>query len=135
MLVVALAFLGLDFYTKRSAEEHAKQDYAKIEQMEAALKELMPRYVQSNFDVNEKEEYWMDGEFIESCPDEKLVKLIREKLGDEFKYTLTNGDQIIIHACTYNINFELYVKSPGDDTNMIYPDWKYSKLSSPDDAS
>ena len=133
LLLISLCFAGWDYYSKNSARENAEADYEKITEVETALREVLPQYVQANFNADERKEYWLTEEFMTENPDDKFVQLVNDKFGEDYKYTLTNGDHIVIHACNYNIGFQLFVDSPGNVREMIYPDWNYSKLEEPGD--
>ncbi len=63
--------------------------------------------------------YEKDGDFY---------KRIVQKLGSDYNTTLSTGDPIFIGIYPVNRSAKVYVGDPNDPNNMVYPEWKSTKI-------
>lgn len=59
--------------------------------------------------------------------DDDFFKKLREDLGEDFNWKLSNGDSLFIGVLPYRNSYRIYAGSP-DESHMLYPDWNYEKL-------
>lgn len=54
-------------------------------------------------------------------------------LGEDFSTVLSNGDRLFVGFLPFRQSYRIYAGDPRNDTSMIYPDWKYTKISPEND--
>lgn len=59
--------------------------------------------------------------------DDEFFKKLRNDLGEDFHWKLSNGDSIFIGVLPHNNSYRIYAGTP-DDNHMLYPDWTYTAL-------
>lgn len=61
--------------------------------------------------------------------DGDFYKKIAAKLGSDYNTTLSTGDPVFVGIYPVNRAAKVYVGDPQDPNNMVYPEWKSTKIS------
>ena len=130
MLVIAALFFTADQITERMKLENMERDYASIEELCTAVGEVTQVYCHSSWGKDNREDFGFTADVI-TLEYNEFLKLLNEKLSQDFQPALSNGDMLYVRAHSYNILYEIYAGDPSDGGNMLYPEWHYEKLPLP----
>lgn len=122
MLALCFVIVGCDGGSSVRTE---KDDYETIEILNNEMKEITNSSVVSSVGDNGTWNIFELGLMYEKEDD--FFKKLREDLGEDFNWKLTNGDSLFIGILPYRNSYRIYAGSP-DEAHMLYPDWNYESL-------
>lgn len=122
MFAVCLLLMGCDGGTGTRTE---KDDYETIETLNNEMKEIIHSSAVSSVGDNGTWNIFELGLMYEK--DDDFFKKLREDLGEDFQWKLSNGDSLFIGILPYKNSYRIYAGSP-DKAHMLYPDWNYEEL-------
>ncbi|MBO6300536.1 MAG: hypothetical protein J6N53_17030 [Lachnospiraceae bacterium] len=102
-------------------------DYDKIETVRQAVEQLAGTSAVKSLGTDQGQWYIFDLRLIYQKDGEFYTKLA-EKLGENFDSKLSNGDYLFIGVYPLRGSYRVYAGDPANENNMLYPEWKYSKL-------
>lgn len=122
MLALCFVVVGCD---SGSSSQKGKDDYEIIETLNNEMKEISKSSVVSSVGDNGTWNIFELGLMYEK--DDDFFKKLREDLGEDFQWKLSNGDSLFIGILPYKNSYRIYAGSPDKD-HMLYPDWNYESL-------
>ena len=102
-------------------------DYDKIETVRQAVEQLAGTAAVKSVGTDQGQWYIFDLRLIYQKDGEFYSKLA-EKLGEDFDSKLSNGDYLFVGVFPLRGSYRIYAGDPANENNMLYPEWKYSKL-------
>ena len=123
---VVLIVLGISLMKdKAPATDKTTADYESIEAVHKEMESLKNTSMLSKGGAGGQWNLYELGLMYEK--DNEFFKKMRQDLGEDFHWKLSNGDSIFIGVLPHNNSYRIYAGKPNED-NMLYPDWNYSKL-------
>lgn len=129
IIICLMIMLFLQQKNEQAALDQAAQiqtDYEKVDQVVAALKKVS-QLAPVKAGINPTRRVYFDLRVMYEKNDAIYVAL-KSELGEDFDSKLSTGEYIFA-GLTVKGNPEVYIGSPAsDESNMVYPDWNYTKL-------
>lgn len=126
LLIIVALCVGIYMKVGDSKEAKIDQDYDKIETVKKAMeKEVHTSSVRT---VDHLDSWNIFDLRLIYEKDGKFYKNLKADLGDDFDTKLSTGDYIFVGVYPVNQTYRIYAGDPADPNNMLYPDWKYTKL-------
>lgn len=122
MLTMCFLLVGCD---SGSSSKTTTDDYKTIETLNNEMKKISKSSVVSAVGDNGTWNIFELGLMYEK--DDDFFKKLREDLGEDFSWKLSNGDSLFIGVLPYRNSYRIYAGSP-DEAHMLYPDWNYEAL-------
>lgn len=102
-------------------------DYEKIETVRQAVEQVAGSAAVRSVGTDQGQWYVYDLRLIYQKDGEFFSKL-KDKLGEGFDTQLSNGDYLFIGVLPMNNSYRIYAGDPANENNMLYPEWKYTRL-------
>ena len=102
-------------------------DYDKIETVRQAVEQLAGTAAVKSVGTDQGQWYIFDLRLIYQKDGEFYTKLA-EKLGEDFDSRLSNGDYLFVGVFPLRGSYRVYAGDPANENNMLYPEWKYTRL-------
>lgn len=130
VLILVLIGGSIFWYVNHQKETKAaaqiEQDYAKIEEVKKAGEKLAKTSKVKAFG-NQAAWYIFDVRAAYQKED-AFNKALQAELGADFDNQLSNGDYIFLGVYPANQKIKVFAGDPANPENMVYPEWKYTKL-------
>ncbi|MBR0132626.1 MAG: hypothetical protein IJM14_06050 [Lachnospiraceae bacterium] len=127
LIIGVVIFFALKKNSSEKKEDNTASDYQKIETVKKALDELSGTSAIKTAGSDQGQWYIFDMRLIDEKTEAFYVQL-KTKLGKDFNSKLSNGDYLFIGVFPLRGSYRIYAGDPADSNNMLYPDWKYTKL-------
>ena len=127
LIVIALIIYGVYSTNSKKAEEKVNNDLEIIRQVDEACQKIaVSKQVFSLGDAGT----WhiFDLELIYQNEGECYEAFVF-LLGEDFNTVLSNGDRLFVGFLPFRQSYRIYAGDPRNEENMLYPDWKYTKIS------
>lgn len=125
LLIIALVAVTFIFAKKEEKAASKEKDYEKIELLNSALSHTIAKYTPPF--GNQAAWYVYDARVIYE-KDDTFHKELQKELGKDFDPKLSTGDYLGVGVLPLYNKYRIYVGDPGDMNNMVYPEWKSTKL-------
>ena len=124
---VVLIVCGVSLFKGKSSSpaDKTKSDYETIEAVHKEMESLKNSSMLSKGGTGGQWNVYELGLMYQK--DDEFFKKLRDDLGEDFRWKLSNGDSIFIGVLPHNNSYRIYAGTPNDG-NMLYPDWNYTKL-------
>lgn len=129
-IVVLFAVKGVTT-VKKAGEDKKAADYEKIEKVTKALEKVVLSKAILSF--NDRGRWYMFDLRVLKDKDEQFYKDLYKELGEDFDNKLSTGDYIFGGVLPYIQSYRVYAGDPTKESNMLYPDWNYTKLEKKDE--
>ena len=126
-ILLILIVIILIFTAKNKYEEHRRQTHAEDLSWINKLISACSKTAASEKIFEATPYVYFDAGYIDSENSEPFIYM-RSLVGNDFKSRLSNGDTLWFLFDLENRTFEIYADDPEIKDNMIYPNWKYSKI-------
>ncbi len=127
-VVVIFVLIGVFVFSvsKNDKKEQTVNDYEIIETVRAAASRVVETSAISAYD-NQAAWYIFDLRAMYQNPN-KFQEAMKNELGDDFNTQLSTGDYIFVGVLPYKRSYRVYAGDPNDANNMVYPEWKSTKI-------
>lgn len=125
VILVVIGLFAFSFF-KDSKEEKKANDYETIETVRSAVSKAATLKNMSGYG-NQAQWYVFDLRLIYQDSN-KFLDAIRAELGEDFNNKLSTGDYIFVGILPYKQSYKIYAGDPKDENNMVYPEWKSTKI-------
>ena len=102
-------------------------DYDKIETVRQAVEQVAGTAAIKTVGTDQGQWYIFDLRLIYQKDGDFYSKLA-EKLGEGFDSKLSNGDYLFVGVFPLRGSYRIYAGDPANENNMLYPEWKYTRL-------
>ncbi len=124
--LVAAVLLGIVLMKDKSPEkDKTVLDYTAIEKVHDEMESMKNTSMLKKGGAGGQWNVYELGLMYEK--DDEFFKKLRNDLGEDFHWKLSNGDSIFIGVLPHNNSYRIYAGTP-DDNHMLYPDWTYTAL-------
>lgn len=124
--LVAAVLLGIVLMKDKSPEkDKTALDYTAIEKVHDEMESMKNTSMLKKGGAGGQWNVYELGLMYEK--DDEFFKKLRNDLGEDFNWKLSNGDSIFIGVLPHNNSYRIYAGTP-DDNHMLYPDWTYTAL-------
>ncbi|HPY84020.1 hypothetical protein [Ruminococcus sp. XPD3002] len=124
--LVAAVLLGIVLMKDKSPEkDKTALDYTAIEKVHDEMESMKNTSMLKKGGAGGQWNVYELGLMYEK--DDEFFKKLRNDLGEDFHWKLSNGDSIFIGVLPHNNSYRIYAGTP-DDNHMLYPDWTYTAL-------
>ena len=124
--LVAAVLLGIVLMKDKSSEkDKTALDYTAIEKVHDEMESMKNTSMLKKGGAGGQWNVYELGLMYEK--DDEFFKKLRNDLGEDFHWKLSNGDSIFIGVLPHNNSYRIYAGTP-DDNHMLYPDWTYTAL-------
>ena len=124
--LVAAVLLGIVLMKDKSPEkDKTALDYTAIEKVHDEMESMKNTSMLKKGGAGGQWNVYELGLMYEK--DDEFFKKLRNDLGEDFHWKLSNGDSIFIGVLPHNNSYRIYAGTPYDN-HMLYPDWTYTAL-------
>lgn len=132
--LIAVIIIGsVYFYIKSENDKNqqqqidaVKQDYVKIDDVKNALIKVSKTSAVKSFS-NPAAWYIFDMRAVYEKND-AFYTALKKEFGEDYDFQLSTGDYIFGGIMPLNNSIRVYAGDPQDENNMIYPEWKSTKI-------
>jgi len=126
ILILAIIVVIGFFVFNEVKSNNIEKDYEKIEQVQSMCETIANSDYKYTFGSNTNTWYVLELELIHKNDSAGYSKM-EEILGEDFETKLSNGDKLFVGFLPRTNSYRIYAGEP-EESNMIYPDWNYTKL-------
>lgn len=128
VLVACLVFFGIFLSEKKKKEDKnsKERDYSILKEVYAVNIDLAKTNSVKSFG-NLGVWYQFELEVMKEESND-YFKRLNQELGSDFETRLSNGDRIYVCVLPLYNSIKIFAGGTDEKTNMIYPDWTYTKL-------
>lgn len=127
LIILILICCGVYIMNTKKAQETENNDLEIIQQVDEACEKIAQS--QEVYSLGDAATWHVfDLEFMYQKEGE-CYEALADILGEDFSTILSNGDRLFVGFLPFRQSYRIYAGDPRNDNNMIYPDWKYTKVS------